>query len=230
MSAQEHFPPQPQPAHAAARQNRRHLVTTPGDRIVRQIEAIDAWNVARRKRESLLEAAGGSRVDWMADRRQADVLRRTHQAIVSSAHGQLAEEVGPLLFPGATAVIAHRHSWFAEKLAGLIAARGVTVLACTDNGAEALGVVVAEQPDVLLAGDRLGMLPGDVLLAETELFSPATFRAVQISEPRQEQSWLAQADAVFLRHHPPAEIEQVLSAFCLDAPTQMRPMTGASRV
>jgi CheY-like chemotaxis protein len=81
-----------------------------------------------------------------------------------------------------------------------------------ENGAEALGVVVAEQPDVLLTGDRLAMMTGWDLLAQARLYAPGTVLAVQASDEQQADSHAALADAVFLRHVPPAVVADVLLA------------------
>lgn len=151
----------------------------PADRLLRQVEAIDAWNCDRRAREQALAPAHLTRHDRMDVTRQFEVLRRTQDAIADRAARALRGEVGPIRVPPLTGVIAHRHAWFAEKLAVLLGARGVTIVACTDNGADALGAVVAEQPDVVLTSDRLAMISCDALLEQTRLFAPLALRVVQ---------------------------------------------------
>lgn len=46
-------------------------------KLIRQVEAIDAWNCARRVREHALETAHLTRQDRMDVTRQVAVLRRT---------------------------------------------------------------------------------------------------------------------------------------------------------
>ncbi|MBC7558690.1 MAG: hypothetical protein H7270_04910, partial [Dermatophilaceae bacterium] len=113
-----------------------------------------------------------------------------------------------------TAVVAHRHAWFAEKVTSLLEGQGVTVVECTDNGADALGAIVTEQPDVVLVGDRLEMMTGQTLLSETHLFAPSTLRAMQANNQQQASDWGAAAHAVFLRHHPPSEVADSLVRLC----------------
>ena len=183
-------------------------------RIVRQLEAIDAWNAASRVRESGLVGTGRTRAAREDATRQIDAMRRTHQTITARAAAELARDPGPLLLPAATAVIAHRHAWFAERLAALVEARGVTVLECTDNGPDALGVVIAEQPNVVLIGDCLAMMTCDNLVTEIRRFAPVTVLAVQTNDVRQARTWLTRADAVF-RHHAPGAVADALGAHCL---------------
>lgn len=122
--------------------------------------------------------------------------------------------------PGVTAVIAHRHAWFTDRLAMLLGGYGVTVLECTDNGAEALGAVIAEQPDVLLVGDRLEMMPGHELLAQARLHAGNTLLAAQAMDQEQAR-YEAVADAVFLRRHPPGDIADTIVALQLTAAAEL---------
>lgn len=189
-------------------QVRRLVPAHPGDRVVRQVRAIDAWNARRREQEEQLRACV-SRDERLGVARRVDALHRAHQAIAAMTADELAQEqaLRPLV---PTAVIAHRHAWFADKLAVLLAARGVHVIACTENGADALGAVVAGQPDLVLAGDRLVMISGDQLLTETRLHAPGATRALQASDPP--RTARDDVDAVFLRHHLPADVADALVA------------------
>ena len=198
-------------------QARRCAPAPPAAALIRQIEAIDAWNTARHARESLLHAGCRSRLDKEAARREGQALQRTHEAIAACAADALRANTWPMRPPAATAVVAHRHEWFAHRVTLLLEGQGVAVVMCTDNGAEALGAVVAEQPDILLAGDRLAMMPGDRLLADARLFAPFTHRALQTSNPQQAGAWREEADSVFLRHHTPGHVADALGALCAGA-------------
>lgn len=57
------------------------------------------------------------------------------------------------------------------------AERIVTVLVSTDNVAEALGAVVAEEPDIVLVGGRPAVMHGRALLAECRLHAPGPLLA-----------------------------------------------------
>lgn len=180
------------------------------DRIIRQVEAIDAWNSARRAREQALQAGHLTRQDRMDVTRQMGVLKRTQDAIASATARGCTLDVGPMRVPRLTGVIAHRHAWFAEKVAVLLRERGMTIVACTDNGADALGVVVAEQPDIVLTSDRLAMISCDVLLEQTRLFAPMTLRVVQASDGQAAEALNMTAEAVFLRQDTPAHVADAI--------------------
>ena len=188
-------------------------------KLIRQVEAIDAWNCARRVREHALETAHLTRQDRMDVTRQVAVLRPTQDEITDRAARGLRGEVGPMHMPQLTGVIAHRHAWFAEKVAVQLVARGVTIVGCTDNGAEALGAVVAEQPDIVLTSDRLAMISCDALLEQTRLFAPLALRTVQASDGHQAAALKTTVDAIFLRQDPPAHVADVLMALLAERAT-----------
>lgn len=210
--------PADQMTPAVPDQGRRQTVQSPTDRVVRQVRGIDAWIAARRRREQALQAASMNRDERLDAAREVEALRRTHDAIRGRCARSLDAEAEPMRWPEPTAVIAHRHAWFFDKLALLLDERGVTVLLRTDNGAEALGAVVAEQPDLILVGDRLAMMPGLGLLAEARRYAPSARLAAQASDPDQADALRGAADSVFLRHHPPAFIADALVALHLTRP------------
>ncbi|HVM18685.1 MAG TPA: hypothetical protein VM433_03620 [Mycobacteriales bacterium] len=150
--------------------------------LLRQVEGIDAWNLARQARERVLHAGPLSRQEQFEARRRIDLLAHAHATVLACASSDLAKQ--PAALGGAIgrrAVVAHRHLHFADRLSQALSARGVQVIGASENGAEALGVVVAEQPDLLVIGDALVMLSAAELLSEVALFAPSTFRAVQVS-------------------------------------------------
>lgn len=198
------------PADSVVEQRRRRVVPSPTDRTVRQVAAIDAWIAARRRREQALDVPGMSRDDRMDVAREVEVLRRTHDAIRGRCVLALDPDAGPRGRPGPTAVLAHRHTWFVDRLARLLGEQGVTVLVCTDNGAEALGAVVAEQPDLLLVGERLAMLSGCALLIRTRVYSPTTLRAAQAADGAQQAALHDVADCLFQPDHSPSHVADTL--------------------
>ena len=109
-----------------------------------QLLAIDRFNRARQMREQAAAAAARSREMRMDATRSLDVLRREHDAVVRRAHEQL-QATGQLLHDLAPrrAVLAHRDDWFFRKVTEALEGRGVQVVAGTDNGADAVGLVVA---------------------------------------------------------------------------------------
>lgn len=198
------------PACAVPVQARRQAPALVG-RLARQLEGIDAWNAARRVREALLTAGPVTRNERMDRTRRLEALQRTQQVIQARAAAELARGHSPLLDAQVTAVIAHRHAWFSGGLAARLEAHGVLVLACTDNGADALGAVIAEQPDIVLSGDRLAMVSGQVLLDETGLFSPRTRRALQSDDVAPSVELRPSPHAVFTRRRP-ADVADDLAA------------------
>lgn len=199
-------------ARPVPEQGRHRPTLSQADRFIRQVGAIDAWIAVRRQREQALQAPSMPRAERLDVARQVDALRRTHDAIRGRCALGLGAEVAPLRSTGPTAVVAHRHAWFVDRLALLLDGHGVTVLVTTDNAADALGAVVAEQPDLVLVGDSLAMLPVGVLLADVRLFAPETLLAVAASDAQRAEALRARADAVFLRHQSPSDVADSLSA------------------
>lgn len=183
--------------------------------VTRQVEAIDAWNEARAKRERLYTEPGGHhtremRLDFG---RRLEALHRADEAMRDRTAAHLAREPEVLLHPPPVrAVVAHRQEWFTQKITEALGEQSVRVLA-TDNGAAALGMVVAEQPDLLFVEDKLPMLPGDELLAEAAIFAPATLLAAQVEHGDLVGRMLdAGARAAWTRQTPPADVAAELAA------------------
>lgn len=178
----------------------------------RQLAALDAWNKGRRRRERALMTEPMSREERLvADRRMA-VLERAHTAVLARADAALEADPAPIgSRPALRAVIAHRHLWLADRLSAALASQGVLVVASCGNAAEALGIVVAEQPDLLVAGDVLAMMSLAELLAEAERYAPFTARAVHVEDSAGVGSALeAGAQSVFVRQMPPEDVAERL--------------------
>jgi DNA-binding NarL/FixJ family response regulator len=113
--------------------------------------------------------------------RRLEVLRREHEALVSRAHEQL-RLTGDLLCATAArrVVLAHRNAWFIGKVARVLEDDGLQVVARVDNGADAVGVVLCEQPDLLLVEETLAMVPGEQVVREVRELSPQTIVAAQV--------------------------------------------------
>ncbi len=177
-----------------------------------QLEAIDSWNRARRMAEEAAQARNASRELRMDLSRRMDVLRAQHSAIVARADRHLESSVHLLARKAASrAVLVHRNQWFAGKVAGALAELGVTVVGRLDNGAEAVGVVVAELPDLLLVEDTLPMLPGEQVVREARRFAPDTIVVAQVDYQDRIPALLdAGAVTAFTRRVPPADVAQGL--------------------
>ena len=177
------------------------------DLAAQQLRAVERFNRACRMREEAAAAAARSRELRMDAARSLEVLRRQHDAVVARAHEQLRTS-GQLLRSTAErrVVIASRSDWLAAKVQQALEDRGVHVVARTDNGADAVGLVVAEQPDLVLVEDTLAMLAGLEVIREIRQFSPDTVVAAQAASGHRVGHLLdAGASAVFTRQVPPLQ-------------------------
>lgn len=175
-----------------------------------QVQAISAFSTARRVREQAVAemAAGRSREMRMDATRSLAVLRRQQQALIARAHEQLAV-TGELLHETAErrVVLAHRHEWFVDTVARRLEDGGVRVVARLDNGADAVGVTVAEQPDLVLVGDTLAMLSGEQVVRDVRRFAPDALVAAQVPGADQVGALLdAGTSAVFTRQVSPFDV------------------------
>lgn len=155
--------------------------------LCRQVEAIDAWHARRRERE----AADVSRADTREvriDRRwRSDVLRREHAVIVEHCDAHLRAAGDSPWRDSPHAVVVHRHPWAAERLASALQQRGIRVVAVLDNGADAVGAVVVDQPELIVLSDVLPMVSGLEVVREVRALAPATRAAVLV-----EHAWTAE--------------------------------------
>ena len=179
-----------------------------------QLQGIDRFNRARRTAAEAAAATTRSRELRMDASRQLEVVRRQHEALISRAHEQLRLS-GALLRGSAErrTVLAHRNEWFLEKLARSLAEGGITVVARLDNGADAIGLAVAEQPDLLLVEDSLAMVSGEQVVREVRQYSPDTLIAAQVDHGGRVGAFLdAGAVSVFTRQVTPGEVADGLRA------------------
>ena len=173
-----------------------------------QVEAIDAWHRARREVEEAARVREASREARMDLARQLEVLRSQHAAIVARADRSLAERVRPTGRQAPLrAVLVHRHAWYVDKVAAGLQEAGVVVVDRLENGAEAVGAVVVEQPDLLLVEDVLPMLPGEQVVRETRAFSPGTVVVGQVAHADRAPAMLAAgAHTAVTRQVPPLDV------------------------
>lgn len=178
------------------------VLTSPStavDLLSRQLEGVAAWHArARVARAALAASPGLSREEQLSRHRRGDVLGRQHETIVACTQRALAIADGPLsVFPALRAVIGHRHEWFRTALAQCLEASGVQIVSQSDNGAEIIGMTVAEQPDLLVLDSNPLMVPTEEVCMEVRLLAPQTFIAVQL----QHQDAYAGAGPEPLRAH-----------------------------
>ena len=177
-----------------------------------QLRAIERFNRTRRMREQAAAAAAPSQEMRLDAARSMQVLRRQHEAVVARAHEQLIES-GQLLQRTAQrrVVLAHRDDAFLSTLAGTLEEQCVRVVRSTDNGADAVGVIVAEQPDLVLIEDKLRMIPGLQVIREVRRFSPLTLVTAQVAYGhRVGPLRSAGATTVFAHDVPAGEVARTL--------------------
>lgn len=183
----------------------------------RQLEAIDAWNAARALRERTIRESVGSRDQRLDAARRGDALRRTQQSLLDHLTARQTAPCGPLVAPGLSVVLAHSNPWYAGRIGQALEADGAAVLGVTGNGADALGILIAEQPALLFVGDRLAMTTAPALLAEAALFSPRTVLVAQGDVEEEPCLLHAGARAVLPRVLAPAGVGQRLHELLVDA-------------
>lgn len=182
----------------------------PADLVRRQLDAIEAFHRARRASEAALERLEKTREVRMDVERRRDVRRREHEALVARAHEQLRMSGELLMRPSvARAVVAYRHPWFTDKVVELLRRAGAEVLAVSDNGAEAIGMAVAEQPDLVLVEESLLMVPSEEVVRETRRYCERTVIGVQVPHSGRIGLMLdAGASTVSTRQVPPHDVVQ----------------------
>jgi hypothetical protein len=150
-------------------------VRGPVELLALQLHAMDLWHEARRATERAADMPGLSPEARLDAGRRIDVRRREHEAMLERlAVGD--DDTGcclPTSVP-TRAVVALRHIWARDSLSGKLMQRGLRVLCAPSDGAEAVGVCVAEQPDLLVVGELLAMPSGPSLISEVTRFCPRT--------------------------------------------------------
>lgn len=176
-----------------------------------QLQALDAWNRARRAAESAVETTALTREMRLDLSRRVEARRREHQAVLACAAEQLRSSGSLLVRVDPRVVIAHRNPWLREKVAARLTAAGVVVVGIYEDGADAVGAVVVEQPELVLVEDRLPTLSGIEVIRRVRSFSPRTVIGAQVLEGDSVQVLVdAGAQAVFTRRVPPADIADMM--------------------
>ena len=194
------------PGVAVPAQGRR-TPTTQLDLAQRQLAAVEAWHRRRRMAEDAALAGQRSREQRLDLARRMDVVREQHRAIVARTDAQLRTSAQLLRADRPRALVVHRNAWFTDKVVAALGAGGVELIARLENGAEAVGVAVAEQPDLLLVEDSLPMLPGEAVVREVRALSPGTLIAAQVAHDTGVGPMLAAGvRAAWVRRVPPADV------------------------
>ena len=181
--------------------------------VVDQLGAIQAFGADRRAIEDTVSAPGQSREQRLDARRRLDVLRRQHDALLAATSDAMAASGDVLRAVGPRALLVHRNEWLRRRVAADLERCGVQVIAQLDNGADGVGTLIAEQPDVVFVEDTLPMVSGLQVLAAVRRYAPRSLAAVQVGYDDQlPAAFEAGAVAGFTRRIPPADIGAQLAA------------------
>jgi CheY-like chemotaxis protein len=191
------------------------------DLIVAQVTAIDEWNSAMHM-SAVADHGALSREGRLDLDCRLAARRRVQQAVIDHAARQMRSAGGPLCsVPALRAIVAHRQQWLRDKVAEQLSARGITVVGLVDDGADAVGMAVVEQPDLVLVEARLPSLSGTDVVARVRRFSPRTIVGCQVIDGGEvDQLLRAGAHGVFTRRIPPMDIaDHLLQCLTGDEPS-----------
>lgn len=179
------------------------------DVVGHQLAGIAEFNRARELRRGARSGdASLTREQRMDLDRQEEVRQREHDALVARLQAQLEGDIRPILSASPRRlVIAHRNAWFVGKVSAAMEEHALEVVARLDNGADAVGTIIAEQPDLVLVEDALEMVPGLQVVRDVRQFCPETVIAAQVAHADRADALVeAGAAAVFTRSIPPADV------------------------
>jgi CheY-like chemotaxis protein len=172
------------------------------DLALAQLAAINQW---------LRDAARTSTpVPAGLDRQRRALTARTHEQLILSG-APLGLALPPRL------VLAHRSGWFGDKLEHELRDTGLLVVGRVRDADEAVGCVVAEQPDVLLAQDELPGMQTVELVQNVLRYSPACAVGVQVQDCEQ-VGRLLDAGGAFVCHRQVSPVEVAQQLVQLTAP------------
>jgi CheY-like chemotaxis protein len=200
----------------------RHAEAAPlvASRLQQQLSAIAAWNREAELLLRLTEQDASNREARMDAQRRMQALRRTRTALTARTEAVLEDTLRLLQEPRPRALLVHRSEWLRERVAARFAEIDVRVIAEVDDGADGLGIAIAEQPDIVLVEDRLPSLPAVEVVAALREFVTGAVVAVQVEHEEDEGPLIdAGADAVFSRRVPPAALADDIRNLLADART-----------
>jgi CheY-like chemotaxis protein len=174
-----------------------------GNLVVAQLRGITAWLDEAPSAQPRLSRE--ARVD---QDRALQARNRERAALLAHLDRQeLALVTGQPLPRRPMIVVAHRQPWWRDKARDALDSAGLCVDFVLQDGADVVAVLVAEQPEVVLAEDRLPTVTGIDLVRRASVLSPDSFIALQVADELALQQALdAGARAAYTRQVPPADI------------------------
>jgi CheY-like chemotaxis protein len=191
-----------------------------------QLEGVAAWQTAARTRELADRARKENREMRLDARRRLESLRRANNALIAQSEATITEALHVLDLTPPRAVVVHRQDWMREKLAVGLSERGFSVIAEADDGADALGICIAEQPDLVLLEDRLPSMTAVEVLCSMRKFARNTVSAAQVESDQSVTEMLdAGAAAVFNRRVPSSVVCEQLAEYLWQRPEEVLLLT-----
>lgn len=199
----------------------RLLVTTRTPAALRRDRerGIAAWQSAAATMEGLERVRRENREVGTEARRRLDALRRVNQALVERSELAAAASLEVMKRVPVRAVVVHRLDWMRDRLAAGLSDHGIVVVGAEHDGADGLGVTIAEQPDLLVVEDRLPSIRATEVVSSLRQFAPKTVVAAQVEGAEELEALLeAGAAAVFGRRVPPADVCAQLALLLRERP------------
>ncbi len=185
-----------------------HPRLPPVDVVLLQLQGISAWLVetppqpAQASREESLDLHGAAARRQRERRALLDCLDRQDLAVMRDG-GPAQPRV----------LVVHRQPWFCDRITAALPGLGLGLAGVVHDGADAIGTLVAEQPELVIAEDRLPAVSGRELARRARLLAPRTAVALQVFDEQAVAAALeAGARAVYTRQVPPADLAGELPA------------------
>lgn len=167
----------------------------------RRESAVQSWREARATELLGIDPSLLTREQRMDLDRRAQVLDRVEEVVASRLMHEEPVATGPRV------VLAHRQEWFGGKLRAALVERGVEVLDVVVDGADAVGIAIAEQPDLVLIEAVLARMSGIEVLRDLQRFAPGTLCVAQVAHQDGVRAMTeAGAAAAWTRKVSPAQV------------------------
>jgi CheY-like chemotaxis protein len=169
-----------------------------------QLAAMTLWE--ERRRQQSRAATGPQSREMRLDLNRREEVERRQQAALEARCEELLRAESPVV-GRPRAVLVHRNAWLRDKVRDGLAQVDVEVVAGLDNGADALGYAIAEQPDLVLLEGSLPMVSGLELVAALRRYCPRTLLVAHVAHDEEVRVFLdAGVRAAWTRRVPPADI------------------------
>lgn len=140
-------------------------------------QAIDAWERADRALEATTRIAPRQQAVRLDLDRQHGARQREHAALLARS-AELLELGGERL--AVRAVLAHSDARLRDLLTQELTEAGVRIVGAFDDGADAAGAAVAEQPELVLLQDLLPTMDGLQVLRRVRTLVPGVVTGVHM--------------------------------------------------